>query len=458
MYLLSLFTQIIMTKPEYVGDIELTPDGAIQTSQPRYGTGNSETGKSEIDPSELESRLHGHNLLFSSEKDKLSVVAIRSGTKFKSEDVWQNYPNIHGIVRAGNGTDNIDQKQADARRVLVMNTPEGSCNNVAEIAISQADTFLKKGTESTVAFMNGKWLRGSKEENDRIKPKEWREVRVGVIGAGAIGRAFLQKAIDNGSTDVVFSDIADIGEIRFTTSGNEHAIATQVDLDELITTCDVISIHTGGKVQLLGRDEIQKIKNGAILINTSRPDNINFSDAIDRVNNGTLQLGVDVVPFEKENDKFNKLVIQNMQRAAATGRLLVTHHQGAESDISKKLVLDDTALRIHQLLELGVPARLPVNLRNPSNAGIGPRSDPGIRLAATYGDEEGAHHAITGALKDQRISFGGCVVFGDGNNGGNIATTIIDLPTKVTPEQAIAVQKEIRGLQGNFRVRLLRYA
>jgi len=437
--------------PTYQGDLHQDTDGSVITSPITVGIGR------DIELTEIAQRLEGLpiELLHNPDMNPSSanVIAIRGKNSFTEPGDFEDQPELFGLVRAGNGIDNISDEVADRLRILLMNTPEGSRNGVAEMALGHTLGLLKRTSLSSVAYADGQWLRGKPQ----IKPVEFRETRVGVIGAGEIGIPYMQMCAALGATDFVYFDQENKGDIPVGMTKKGPIYAKYVDLDTLASTCDVISMHAGGKKMIMGPEEIAKMKKGAALINTGRPANMDYGAASQAAIDELIGLGVDVSEFEKNDEKFDKPTVQLLQKAARLGRATITHHQSASSEIAETEVLDDTATRIREIITLGVPHALPLNLRNPSNVSIGPPSEPSIRMVVTYGDKTGAHHDITGVLTKHDISFGGGVIFGDAKNSNKIATTVLEMPD-ATDEEAIKVKGEIEALEHVCRVRLLRWA
>ncbi len=452
--------------PTYLGDLMADPDGRPHQDSALIVA----TGK-DMSVQAMRDRLENLPVIVTDNDDmkptdepgfQISVAAVRSENKFQNNETFQLHPKLFGIARAGNGTDNLtsskddppEYPEADANNVLILNAPEGSRNGVAEMALAHTLTALKNISRSTDAYQESEWLR----KDPAVAPREMRELTVGVLGSGGIGQKFMQMCAALGTTEFYHYDRVTKGDIQVgTDSSGKPVYAKQKDIDYVIGKCDVVSIHTGGKEMLISPDEIAKMKRGGVLINTSRANNMDYDAASQAAIKGDIFFGVDVSPFEKNDEKFEEETVKLLQEAARANRATITHHQSANSPIAKSEVLDDTADRIRHLIEIGTPlgAKLPLNLRNPSEVSIGRRSEPGIRLVATHPDKDGAHHQITGILTDQHISFGNCITVGDGNNDSKIAQSIIDLPSTVTSEGAIKVMEEIKRLNSAGRVRLL---
>jgi D-3-phosphoglycerate dehydrogenase len=103
---------------------------------------------------------------------------------------------------------------------------------------------------------------------------------------------------------------------------------TVVSLDELLRTSDFLTVNcplTNGTRDLIGREEIAKMKDGALIVNTARGGIINEEALLDAVSSGKVYAALDVLvsktPFE---DEIAKSLIQSE-------RIMVTPHSIGQS-------------------------------------------------------------------------------------------------------------------------------
>ena len=79
-----------------------------------------------------------------------------------------------------------------------------------------------------------------------------------------------------------------------------------VELDELFAKADFISLHTPSLngVKLISKENIEKMKDGVVFINTSRGDNVNEDDLLEALNSGKIRAaGLDVFAEEPATNK-----------------------------------------------------------------------------------------------------------------------------------------------------------
>lgn len=150
---------------------------------------------------------------------------------------------------------------------------------------------------------------------------------VGVIGSGKIGLATMRilkgLGMDILCYDPYPSQVAiDLG-VTYTT------------LDEIFSKSDVITLHcplTPENTHLLDTDSFEKMKDGVMIINTSRGGLLNSANAIEALKAGKIgALGLDVYDHEKElffQDKSNDIITDDVfRRLSACHNVLFTGHQ-----------------------------------------------------------------------------------------------------------------------------------
>jgi D-lactate dehydrogenase len=150
----------------------------------------------------------------------------------------------------------------------------------------------------------------------------------GVIGTGKIGRAFIRIMLGFGCRVIAFD--------KYPSDEMKAAGVLYVSLDELLQQSDIISLHCPLLPEthhLLNKNAFEKMKRGAMLINTSRGAVIDTSDAIDVLKEERLgYLGIDVYEQEEKlffNDLSESIVPDEMiARLLSFPNVLITSHQG----------------------------------------------------------------------------------------------------------------------------------
>ncbi|WP_369282838.1 2-hydroxyacid dehydrogenase [Oscillibacter sp. GMB15532] len=208
------------------------------------------------------------------------------------EEVIRRNARLKMILRWGAGFDSVDIKAAGSRGILVTNTPGANANAVSELAVllmlavgrkllCHAES-LKSGMWSKNTFLNSSFCLNNK--------------RVGIIGGGNIGRQVSDKVQSFGAT-VQYYDV-----FRLPSATEQAHNMTFVPLETLLETSDIISLHIPlleSTRHIIGAAEIQRMKHGAIIINTARGGLIDDHALAEAVQYGRLAgAGLDVVEDE----------------------------------------------------------------------------------------------------------------------------------------------------------------
>lgn len=147
----------------------------------------------------------------------------------------------------------------------------------------------------------------------------------GIIGTGKIGRVFSEICRGFGMNVLAYDLYPD-----------EKSGIHYVSLDELFAQSDVISLHcplTPETHYLISSENIGKMKNGVIIVNTSRGALVDTSALIDALKSGKVSAaGLDVYEEEEEyffEDMSNKIMEDDdLARLLSFPNVLVTSHQG----------------------------------------------------------------------------------------------------------------------------------
>ena len=198
-----------------------------------------------------------------------------------------------------------------------MNTPKASSDTVAELSL--AHMF------SVARFINiaGHTMREGKWEKKAYKGIELGGKTLGIIGYGRIGQALGRRAQALGMKVLAY-DIYKIPELE-----NENM--KYVEMDELLANSDFISLHTpsiDGK-PLINADTISRMKDGVVIINTSRGNNVDEKALLDALNSGKVYgAGLDV--FAEEPPKNVELY--------SHPKVSCTPHIGASTNEAQKRI------------------------------------------------------------------------------------------------------------------------
>ncbi|HIB02088.1 MAG TPA: hypothetical protein EYO31_09600, partial [Phycisphaerales bacterium] len=160
-------------------------------------------------------------------------LVIRTYTTVDREMV-ELAPNLKVVGRAGAGVDNIDLQACSEHGITVVHTPEANSESVVEFVLTTMLARLRSLQTLTISLSQEEW---NALRDVSMTQKEFSETTLGIIGFGRIGSR-LGKAATSMGFHVVFHDLLDISK----THG-----CKQVELGQLLTESDVISIHVDGR-------------------------------------------------------------------------------------------------------------------------------------------------------------------------------------------------------------------
>lgn len=185
-------------------------------------------------------------------------LVIRSATKVTPE-LLEKAPQLKYVIRAGEGTDNIDKKSCQQKGVSVSNTPGANNNSAAEHAIALMMSVLRYTPQAHMKLSQGGWDKNLYTGNE-ISGKT-----IGLVGFGRIGQ-IVAKRLAGFDPKVYFYD-------PFVDSCDLPYCQKQTDLKKLFSESDIISIHTplmDATKGLIDRELLNSMKESAILVNASR--------------------------------------------------------------------------------------------------------------------------------------------------------------------------------------------
>lgn len=218
------------------------------------------------------------------------------------------------------GYNNVDLEAAKKTGITVMLVPGYSPEAVAEHAMALALAVNRKIHKAYIRVRENNFsLLG-------LTGITFSGKTAGIIGTGKIGAAMC-KICHGFGMKVIAYDLYPNPNLDF---------VQYVSLDEVLANSDLISIHcplTEDSYHLICKDTIEKMKDGVILVNTSRGALINTDDLIAGIRNKKF-LGVGLDVYEEETNNVFENREDDILESSVTARLLsfpnviVTSHQG----------------------------------------------------------------------------------------------------------------------------------
>ena len=172
------------------------------------------------------------------------------------------------IGRAGAGVDNIDINVAKKKNIVVMNTPGGKTNATAEHTISLLLSLYRNIPEANQSTHKGFW------EKKKFKGLELKGKKIGLIGFGNVSKRVAEISKGFNMQVSVFSK-------SFESRKEYFSDIKSLTLDEIFSTCDIISFHckpTKDGKSIVNLPELKKMKKNAVIINTARGNLVNECD------------------------------------------------------------------------------------------------------------------------------------------------------------------------------------
>lgn len=238
------------------------------------------------------------NYVFAADLDKTTLldniadadVCITRSSTDVDEKFLNAAKNLKAVVRAGVGVDNVDMDGCSKRGVIAMNVPTANTLAATELTMTHLLSCMRKMPYAHAQLKDQRiWKREDWYGQELFGKK------IGVIGFGNIGHrvALRCKAFE---MDVVTYDpyipaskATDLG-IKYTNNFED------------ILDCDIITIHTpknSETIDMIGEEEIAKMKDGVILINCARGGLYNEEALVNNLASGKIAMaGIDV--FNKE--------------------------------------------------------------------------------------------------------------------------------------------------------------
>lgn len=187
------------------------------------------------------------------------ALIVRSGTMV-DEELIKAGKRLKVIGRAGIGVDNVDVDAATKRGIIVMNTPQANSVATAEHTMAMILAVSRKLPTAHASLLAGEWRRA-----DFVGWQLYRKT-LGIIGFGRIGRLVAGRALGFGMEVIAYDPFVSEEIAR-------ELGVTLVDLDDLLENADYITLHTlltSETEGLVNADNISKMKDGVVLINSAR--------------------------------------------------------------------------------------------------------------------------------------------------------------------------------------------
>ena len=236
-----------------------------------------------------------------------NVMLVRSATKVDREMI-DSAKNLKLVIRGGVGIDNIDAEYCKEKGIIVKNTPEASSIAVAELTFAIMLAIQRNIVKAHNSTKNSEWLK------KQLKGRELYGKTLGLVGIGRIGTEVAKRAKAFGMNVIATRESKEPSEY-----------AEIVDLDELLEKSDFISFHvplTEETRGMVNKENIEKMKDGVVIINNARGKVVNENDLAEALKSGKVgYAGIDV--YQQEPPEGSPLL--------SVENVLLTPHLGAQT-------------------------------------------------------------------------------------------------------------------------------
>ena len=272
------------------------------------------------------------------------AIITRSGTQVDAE-LLSHAKKLKMVARAGVGIDNVDVAAASERGIIVVNAPFGNTNSAAEHSMAILLAMCRNVPDANTSLKSGQWQRAP------FTGHELKNKTMGIIGLGKVGGrvALRSRAFE---MDVIVYD-------PYISEKRAKDFATKlVSLDELVSSADVISVHTplnDETSDLVTAEHFAEMKDGVLIVNCARGGIINEAAMLEALESGKVAgSAFDVWSEEPPND-------ETLKKLIAHPKMIVTPHLGANTFEAQTNVAVDVSREIINLLE-GKPVENAVNI------------------------------------------------------------------------------------------------
>jgi lactate dehydrogenase-like 2-hydroxyacid dehydrogenase len=248
-------------------------------------------------------------------------------------------PDLKLICVAATGTNNIDLNYAREKGITVKNVANYSTESVAQMTVGMILHLVNQLNYFDRYVKTGAYTKSDMFTNYGPDFFELKGKRAGIIGLGNIGKR-VASILEVFGMEIVY----------YSTSGkNNNNDYLRVELDELLVTSDVVTIHSPLNEHtrnLITLPLLNLMKPTAVIINTGRGGIIQEADLVEAINEGVIAgAGLDV--YEREPMACENPIL----RTTHPGRLVLTPHTAWTSVEARTTLISKIAENIEEFVK-----------------------------------------------------------------------------------------------------------
>lgn len=353
-------------------------------------------------------------------------IGLRSRTHLTKE-VLAHAQNLIAIGCFCIGTNQVDLAEAKRLGIPVFNAPFSNTRSVAELVLAEIILLMRQVPKANAEVHRGLWNKSAADSN------EVRGKKLGIIGYGHIGSQ-LSVIAESLGMQVYFYDIENKLPL-----GNAQQIST---LEELLSTCDVISLHVpenASTKNLMSAERIAQLKADSVLINAARGTVVDIDALAARLTTGTLRgAAIDVFPKEPAsiNDPFESPL-------RAFDNVILTPHIGGSTAEAQANIGTEVASKFVKYSDNGST----LSAVNFPEVSLPIHSSASTRLLHIHENRPGILNKINQVFVNSNVNIAGQYLQTD----PNIGYVVID----VELDDASEAIKELEAIDGTIKTRVI---
>ena len=263
-------------------------------------------------------------------------IVITNKVVFNKE-VLEQLPNLKMIAITATGMNNVDLEYAKQKGIVVKNVSGYSTNSVVQHTFMLALALIGKLRYYSEYVSKGAWSKSPIFTHLEVPFFEVANKKWGVIGLGTIGKEVAKVASVFGANVSYYA-----------TSGVIHnKDYPHKSLEDLLRSSDIISIHAPlnkNTQNLISKDELALMKDGAVLINVGRGGIVDESALAKAIDNKNILVGLDVTKSEPIEANNPLLKVKNRDN------LIITPHIAWGSKEARERLMKGVANNIREFI------------------------------------------------------------------------------------------------------------
>ncbi len=254
------------------------------------------------------------------------------------KDVFDACPTAKIFANFSVGFNNVDIEEAKKRNIAVTNTPGTSNTAVAEHTLALMLALTTRLTEGDRYMRAGKYKGW---DPCLLVGTDMKGKVIGLVGTGAIGSEVARTLKHGFGSTIIYSDVVENKALE------EETGAVKKEMDELLKTADIVSLHCPllpSTTHLINEDKLKMMKKTAFLVNTSRGPVVDEIALVKALQNKTIQgAALDVFEFEPKLTK----------GLAKLENVILTPHIASARESARNMMAEIVAKNVISVLEDG---------------------------------------------------------------------------------------------------------